>query len=80
MEDRDLNDFLNDDPFENEVPSKFELYLNVAMKLAFANIGAISHNLEQLNRRMNDHEQAHAAASSEALKMPDVPEKEEKPN
>lgn len=79
MEDRDLGEILSNNPFDMSGPSEYEIYLEAAMRVAYANIAAMTKAIEMLNERLNQHEHGHRAANIAALEMPAV-SKDEKPN
>lgn len=79
MDERSVEEILNDNPFDTDSPSKYELYLETALKLAFHNIAGLTMAVEHLNARIKEHDRLHNASNVAALKMPDI-SKDEKPN
>ena len=79
MDDRELSDLLNDDPFSKVGPSDYENWLYGMLQLAFANLAGITHEMQQLRNRIQEHEHMHQAANVAAMSMPEST-KEEKPN
>jgi hypothetical protein len=77
---RTLEDILKDDPFETDSPTKYEVYLQAALKMAFANIHAMTVALAKLETRIDQHEQMHRAANVAAIAAEPEKVKDEKPN
>lgn len=77
MEKQDFHEILSNDPFETEEPTAYETYLYTVMKLVWANIHALTEQVERVTVMYKEHERLHQAASSEAFRMP-TSEKTEK--
>lgn len=71
---------MKDDPFESEAPTKYEVYLQAALKMAFANIHAMTVALQKIEARLDQHEQMHRAANVAAIAAEPKEPKEEKIN
>lgn len=70
MEKQELHDILSNDPFDSEEPTQYETYLYTVMKLVWANIHALTDQMERLGAHIKEHERMHQVASSEAFSMP----------
>ena len=79
-QERTIEEILKDDPFESESPSPYDIYLQAALKMAFANIQAMTVVVQKLEARLEQHEQMHRAANIAAIAAEPEKTKEEKPN
>lgn len=81
MEPNEIERLLSRDPFTQDGPTEYEEYLYGVIKLAWANIAALTAQVERLNAHIKEHERLHAASNAAALKVPTIePDKNEKPN
>lgn len=73
----DIQEILNNNPFEAQAPSEYESWLNAALTMAYHHISGLSREVNLLQQRIEEHEKGHRAVSIAAMELPatDKPEK-----
>jgi hypothetical protein len=76
---RTLQDILENNPFDEEGPSEYDIFLHAALELAYANIAGLTRAVEQLNQSISEHDRLHKAANVAAMELPEF-SKDERPH